>query len=118
MNRTVVASLGLFLLAGLPLQAPAAPLTDREQFEKQVGKSAHTDAFVVPKHLCVCIEDDTAADEHKVGYVALANPGIGTDGLLRIQVVCFVPRFFASGGNAGLMANSSACSGVWVPLHK
>ena len=96
----------------LPAAALAAPPTDQDQFHGRVEKHTDDSSFVKkPKSLCVCIDDDNPDDERMAG-VLVDTVAVGSDGLRRIQVRCFVRRFNANGS----APNSEACSSTWALL--
>lgn len=100
------------LLALHPLPA-LAQATDRDLYRSKVQRYTNDSSFVSkPKRLCVCLADNNPDDERMAG-VLVDTIVIGTDGLRRVQVRCFVRRFEADGSST----TSEACSSTWALLH-
>ena len=97
-------------LAALPAASSAAA-TDHDRFQDKVDRYT-SDSSLESKRLCVCIDDENANDEQMAG-VLIDTMAIGTDGLMRIQVRCFVRRFTADGA----ATTSGICNSTWAPLH-
>jgi hypothetical protein len=100
MRTALAVILGLAL--AVVVRPPAAGATDRDKFEKRVGKYATTDP-AMPKALCHC-----RSGAGEVGYVVRQVAGSF------VTVACSVPVFDGTGG----FLMYSPCAVEWDVLSK
>jgi hypothetical protein len=100
-------------LAAIPATGLVAVSADQDSFRSKVERFTEDSSFdPSPKRLCVCITDNNADDERMAG-VLVDTLNVGSDGLRRIEVRCFVRRFNADGSNA----TAEACTSTWALLR-